>query len=129
MHRSEETKDKMIKETEVLEIFQREFPEMNCELEMIPKPNKIYKTIACFVDFTSQLILKGKINSVRHSFKLAEKMLDNGNSTVKNAIENVYVYSLGTVIDLPISSANKLKKIFNGSLKKEYYRQISASGV
>jgi hypothetical protein len=56
-------------------------------------------------------------------------MLDDGNNTVKNAIENVYVYSLGIVIDLSVPTTNKLKKIFNGSLKKEYYRQVSASGV
>jgi hypothetical protein len=42
---------------------------------------------------------------------------------------NVYVYSLGIVIDLSVPTANKLKKIFNGSLKKEYYRQVSAIGV
>jgi hypothetical protein len=114
---------------QVREILQREFPEINSELEKLTNPNNIYKTIDCFVDFTRNLINAGKLRSVKGCFKLAERMLDDGNNTVKNAIENVYVYSLGIVIDLSVPTANKLKKIFNGSLKKEYYRQVSASGV
>jgi hypothetical protein len=119
----------MITEIQVRKILQREFPEMNCGGETLSNPNNVYKTIACFVDFTRQLIDKGNINSVKRCLKLAERMLDDGNNTVKNAIENVYVYSLGIVIDLSVPTTNKLKKIFNGSLKKEYYRQVSASGV
>jgi hypothetical protein len=119
----------MITEIQVKEILKREFPEKDCELEKFHTPDNIYKTIECFVDFTRQLINKEKLSSVRHCFRLAERMLNDGNSSVKNAIENVYVYSLGTVLDLSLSTTEKLKKIFNGSLKKEYYRQISASGV
>ena len=119
----------MIEEKEVREILQREFHEINCEFGKLSNPNDIYRTIACFVDFTKKLINKGKLSAVKSCFKLAEKMLDDGNSAVKNAIENVYVYSLGTMIDLSESTAKKLKKYLNGSLKKEYYNQISASGV
>ena len=119
----------MIKEIQVREILLKEFPEMNNNLGMRPNPDNIYATVGCFVDFTRKLIKKGNIKSVKHCFSVAETMLDDGNNIVKNAIENVYVYSLGSVVDLSSSTANYLKKLFNGSLKKGYYRQIFASGV
>ena len=119
----------MIEEIQVREILFKEFPEMNINLGMLSNPNNIYTTIGCFVDFTRNLMNIGNIKSLKHCLNVAERMLDDGNNIVKNAIENVYVYSLGSVVDLSASTANCLKKLFNGSLKKEYYRQIFARGV
>ena len=118
----------MITENEVPDILGEELPEINSELEKLPNLNNIYKAIECFVDFTKELISKGNIKEIKHCFNVAEKMLENGNSTVKNAIENVYVYSLGTVVALSTLKTNQLKEIFNGSLRKEYNRQVCASG-
>jgi len=119
----------MIIEKQVSEILQKEIPEINSELKKLSNPNNIYKTIECFVDFTKQLIWDGNIKAVKCCFKLAEKMLEEGNNTVRNAIENVYVYSLGAVVDLSASTANQLKDGFNGSLRKEYIKQVCASGI
>jgi hypothetical protein len=118
----------MIIEKEVSEILQRELPEINTELEKLQNGADIYKTMECFVDFTKQLINKGMYIAVKDCFRLAERMLADGNNTVKNAIENVYVYSLGIVLELSASTSNTLNEIFNGSLRKEYNRQVCASG-
>ena len=119
----------MITEHQVSDILGEELPEINNELEKLPNSNNIYKTIECFVDFTKQLISEGNFKEVKHCFNVAEKMLKNGNNTVINAIENVYVYSLGTVVALSTLKTDQLKEIFNGSLRKEYNKQVCASGI
>jgi hypothetical protein len=119
----------MITENQVSDILGEEWPEINNELEKLSNSNNIYKTMECFVDFTKLLICKGNLREVKHCFSVAEKMLENGNNTVKNAIENVYVYSLGTVVALSTLKTNHLKEIFNGSLRKEYNKQVCASGI
>ncbi len=121
-------KIKMITENQISDILGEELPEINNQLEKLPNSNNVYKTMECFVDFTKLLISKGNLKEVKHCFNLAEKMLADGNSTVKNAIENVYVYSLGTVVALSTLKTNHLKEIFNGSLRKEYNKQVCASG-
>ena len=118
----------MITENQVSDILGEELPEINNELVKLPNSNNIYKTMECFVDFTKLLISKGNFKEVKHCFNVAEKMLENGNNTVINAIENVYVYSLGTVVALSTLKTSQLKDIFNGSLKKEYNKQVYASG-
>ncbi len=122
-------KRKMITENEVPDILGEELPEINCELEKLPNANNVYKTMECFVGFTKQLISKGKLKEVKHCFIIAERMLNEGNNTVKNAIENVYVYSMGTVVALSTLTTNQLKEIFNGSLRKEYNKQVCTSGI
>lgn len=119
----------MITENQVSDILGEELPEINNELEKLSNSNNIYKTMECFVDFTKLLICKGNLKEVKHCFNVAEKMLENGNNTVKNAIENVYVYSLGTVVALSTLTTNQLKEIFTGSLRKEYNKQVCASGI
>lgn len=118
----------MIIEKEVSEILQRELPEINIELEKLYEGATIYKTMECFVEYTKRLITQGMFNKVKDCFRLAERMLAEGNYTVKNAIENVYVYSLGIVLELSASTSNTLKESFNGTLRREYYRQVCASG-
>src|ERR1035437_1334293 len=119
----------MITENQVSDMLGEELPEINNELEKLSNSNNIYKTIECFVDFTKTLIYKGNLKEVKHCFNVAEKMLENGNNTVKNAIENVYVYSLGTVVALSTLKTNHLKEIFNGSLREEYNKQVCSSGI
>ena len=119
----------IITENEVPEILSNELPEINMELEKLISLNNVYKTMECFAGFTKQLIYMGNLKEVKHCFDIAEKMLDEGNNLVKNAIENVFVYSIGTVVALSGLKTKRLKRIFNGSLRKEYNRQVSTNGI
>ncbi len=85
--------------------------------------------VDCFASHTRQLITKENFAAVKHCFNLAEKMLQEGNAAVKNAIENVYIHSIGIAIGLSASTAKQLKAILNDSLKKEYYKQVHAGGI
>jgi hypothetical protein len=118
-----------INETEIVEVLGNELPELNPALERTENINKIYKVMQCFANFTKHHISKGDFKEVKHCFNVAETMLKNGNSTVKNAIENGYLYSLSSVLDLTTPLAQKIKGLLTDSLKKEYNRQVCTSGI
>ncbi len=119
----------MITENEVSDILGEELPDINNELEKLSNSGNMYKAMQCFADFTIQLIRKGNLAEVKHCFNIAERLLNEGNNHVKNAVENVYVYAMGTVIEFSATTTNRLQVIFNGSLKKEYIRQVLARGI
>ncbi|MBN8694917.1 MAG: hypothetical protein J0L87_00175 [Bacteroidetes bacterium] len=119
----------LINETEAVDLLGNEFPTINNDLEKTANATNIYKAMQCFSDFTKQLINKGNFKEVRHCFKVAENMLENGNSTVKNAIENSYLYSIYTLLDLASPVSQKVKSLLTYSLKKEYNKQVCSSGI
>jgi len=119
----------MIHESEVLDLLGNKVPDINPELEKLPNAGNVYKTIQCFADFTKQLIGLGNLEAVRHCINLAEEMLEEGNSTVKNAIENVYLHSLSPILDLGDALGFSIQKMLKGSMRKEYRRQVSKGGI
>lgn len=119
----------MITENEIPAILSVELPEINNELKKLQSKNNIYKTMQCFVDFTKELAYTGNLAEVKHCFTLAERMLKDGNKTVRNAIENVYVFSVSSILHGSTSMSNEVNALFNGSLRKEYIHQIEASGI
>jgi len=122
-------KHTMIKETEVVEVLGNELPDMNAVLEKTEDVNNIYKAMQCFASFTKSLVNKGDFREVKHCFNVAENLLKHGNSTVINAIGNVYVYSLSSILDLTNPLSLKVKSLLTDSLRKEYRRQVGASGL
>jgi hypothetical protein len=120
---------KMINEIEMQEIISNEFPEIKNELKLNSSHN-IYITIQHFIDFTKDLAKSGDIIEVKNCFRIAEKILSDGSYEVRNAFENIYVYSIGTfifsieaIITLTPVISIHLKEIFNGSLRKTQYKQ------
>ena len=118
-----------IDEQEVLDLLGNEFPSLNAELERIPNGTDIYKAIQCFADLTKTLVNKENFAEVKHCFRIAEKMLKEGNGIVKNAIENCYVFSVTSMLDFAGVTGDKAKKLLTSLLRKEYFRQVCAQGV
>lgn len=116
-------------EHEVLDLLGNEFPNLNAELERVPNGTNIYKAVQCFADFTKNLVYKENFRELKHCFRVAEKMLKEGNNIVKNAIENCYVFSVTGMLDFAGVAGSKAKGLLTNLLKKEYIRQISATGV
>lgn len=116
-------------ENEILDLLGNELPELNPALERTEDVNNIYKVMQCFANFTKHLVSNGDFKEVKHCFNVAETLLKNGNSTVKNAIENGYLYSLSSILDLTTPVSKTVKEILPDLLKKEYNRQVCSSGI
>lgn len=116
-----------MKEAEACTLLLNEFPTIATELKQ-QAGNDIYKSIRCLADLTGKLARLSDLREVKHCFDIAEKMLAEGNSIVRNAIENTYIYSLTPLLDLsPLK--DKLKALLNAPLRCEYYRQVMSSGI
>lgn len=118
-----------INENEIPEILGQEFPLINERLERAASLSNIYQSIQCFADFTKQLIRNGNMKEVKHCFKIADKLLLQGNTTVRNAIENCYVYSMATVLDSTTPLSKIIRELLPASLFKEYRHQVNAGGI
>jgi hypothetical protein len=79
-----------------------------------------------FAEITKSLIRKGNIRRVKKCLSVAEQLLINGNAETRNAISNIYVFSVSTFMEVHNCS---IANLFPKSLRKEYIMQVNASGV
>jgi hypothetical protein len=86
----------------------------------------IYKQAERFAEITKTAIISGNINRAKKCLALAERLFATGSYDTKNAISNVYVYSVSTFMELRNCSISNL---FPKSLKEEYLKQINATAV
>ena len=86
----------------------------------------IYNQAERFAEITKSAILTGNIVRAKKCLALAEQLLITGSSETKNAITNVYVFSVSTFMEMRHCSISNL---FPQSLKAEYIKQINTSGV
>ncbi len=100
---------------------------INQIFKMKPKPApNIYKQAQRFADVTNALLLRGNINRASRCFLKAEEIFNLGTSEIKNAISNVYVYSVSSYLEI---NKYSIKDMFPQSLQKEYFKQINSTGI
>jgi hypothetical protein len=86
----------------------------------------IYKQAERFAEITKTAIITGNIIRAKKCLTLAEKLFETGSQETRNAISNVYVFSVSTFMELHHCTISNL---FPKALKAEYIRQINTSGV
>jgi len=114
-----------ISENEVLSFLSIELPQLDIEVISLSDRVTVYSIISCFADFTKYMIHIDNLKQVKHCFNVAEKLWMSENNSIKNAIENGYLFSLSSILDLN----NKIKELLNAPLKNEYNRQVLGSGI
>lgn len=114
----------MIKEKTFYATLILEVPEMITELNKTGDTNCAYKLAAFFAAFTKRMIRNQDHEKVKECFKLAELALKKGDYTIRNAIENVYLFSISHAIDMNSNMYTQLEPL----LKEAYQKQIKASG-
>jgi hypothetical protein len=86
----------------------------------------IYKQAERFAEITKSAIISGNIVRAKKCLLLAERLFTTGSYETKNAISNVYVFSVSSFMELHHCTISNL---FPQSLKAEYLKQINTSGV
>jgi hypothetical protein len=79
-----------------------------------------------FAEITKAFIRQGHIARAKKCLDIAELLFATGSNETKNAIGNIYVYSVSTFMELRNCTVAKL---FPPQLKQEYISQVNASGV
>lgn len=114
----------MIKETQVKEILGKNLPEMNLSSEHL---KSLYKTIDCFSAYTKELIRQGNLPLVKNCFTTAEYLLEEGTANVKSAIENLYVFSVTSFLDITGAVSKQVKELLPAHIHAEYKKQVGHS--
>lgn len=99
-------------------------------IEMKTEQSKnLYTLMQRFADLTKKLIIQGNINKVERCLRIANSLLTSGNIIIVNAVANVYVYSLSTVLDRRDENCMKVMAVLPFALRKEYEHQVNSLGV
>ncbi len=90
------------------------------------KITSIYKKAERFAAVTKSAITSGNIKRAEKCLLFAEQLFISGSNETKNAISNVYVFSVSSFMELYHFS---ISQIFPPSLKNEYLKQAYAPGI
>jgi hypothetical protein len=88
----------------------------------------VFKSAKEVAQATCSCIVMGNYNRAKRYFAWAEKILREGTSLEKNAIANVFVYSISTTIDRLGQERSKVQELLPPLLQREYCAQVNAPG-
>ncbi len=111
-----------ISENEISDILGDGLPEINRELEKIAGAHHIGKTMLCFARYTLKCMETGNLNMLNACFNIAETLLSKGNQAVKTAVENVYVFSVSSVLEMASPWQTQIKYIIPTTLKNTFQK-------
>ena len=90
---------------------------------MKSKSNSVYNQMQRMADLTVQMVLTGKMTRAKRFLDTAEKLFLSGNYQTRNAVSNIFVYKLSSVLELHHCN---LRALLPGNLHREYVKQINA---
>lgn len=82
-----------------------------------------------FADITIVFLLEGNQKRAARCLRIADKLFTSGNIIIKNAVANVFVYSLSRVLDRRDEVSKMAFEILPLSLRREYDFQVNSLGV
>jgi hypothetical protein len=90
------------------------------------KKRSIYLQMQAFASLTKEFMIQGNMERVKKCIQVVEELYTNGNHEVKNAISNVYLYSVTAFLEM---HRYNIKKMLPVTLQQEYYKQINTADL
>jgi len=119
----------MINQYELPVYLVNELPEIEDDLKETSKTLNVFKTVQCLVHYTKESIKAHDMNAVKRIMNAVEGIYMKGNNAVKNAFENVFVYSFTSMICMcDREEKNHLQAIMPLHLYSAYILQVYRSG-
>ena len=85
--------------------------------------NSIYNHMQRMAELTIAMVLAGKLQRAKKFIESAEKLFLSGNYQSRNAVSNVYLYDVTTILEL---HHYNVQTLLPNILQKEYVKQINA---
>ncbi|PQJ12622.1 hypothetical protein CJD36_002450 [Flavipsychrobacter stenotrophus] len=117
----------MINQLEIPMFIEEALPEMPREL-LTSKQNTAYDLLGSLTTFTCKNINDHNYRSVKRAFQIADKLYAKGNGVVKNAVENVFVYSFTRMFNTYPNEKKELLAILPITLYTIYMAQVCHKG-
>ena len=91
-----------------------------------PDKRNVYLKMQSFATTTKNLLVQGNIQRANTCLQIIDRLFAKGNNELKNAISNVYLYSLTSFLEM---YRYDIKSLLPLSLQGEYYKQINTSSL
>jgi hypothetical protein len=118
----------MINQLEVPMYVEEALPEMAHGLLIVNRKNTPYDVMNSLTEFTNKNIKEHNYRTVKRCFTVADRLYCKGNSAVKNAVENVFVFSFTSMLSANAGDKKKLLAIIPITLYSLYMGQLYRSG-
>lgn len=89
--------------------------------------NTIEANVLRLSEITKDCLRQKRMSRVTKCLVVAENLLTTGNSNVKNAVSNIFLFSVSTFIE--INHQFKVAQLLPEQLYNEYKKQINTSGI
>lgn len=118
----------MITQYEVPVCLITELPEIAKDLKNIKPTINVFKCLECLANFTRNKVVKHDFISVKKCFSTIDTIYNQGNNSVKSAIENVYVFSLSFImLGCQREERRQIQSLMPLTLHTAYVNQILKS--
>lgn len=116
----------MIAQDEITVYIKKEIPELSdiCQQEHC---KNVYDVARQMIKYVNNQFLNKNVVAAKKCLHLAEDLYNSGNKTVRNAIENVFIYSFSHSFFHEGDKKKQLLAILPGSLYTIYKSQVLAS--
>ena len=113
----------MITQLELPEYIEHEMPELGgiCKKE---QALNAYDIVRHMLKYTKSQVIKHNLNAAKKCMALAEQLYHKGNNAIKNAIENVYVYSFSHAFFHDENERKQIIDIVPPFLYRLYQQQV-----
>ena len=113
----------MINQLEVPMYLEEALPEISEELKH-DKIDNPYKTMNMLIAFLCKNIKEHNYPAIKRCFKVADKLYNKGNDAVKNAVQNVFVFSFTNVFQSYPAEKKQLLALLPVTLYSLYITQL-----
>jgi hypothetical protein len=123
---------KMMNQYEVPSYLQDGLPEMKEVLVKEGVSSNLfdpYKSVQCLTDFTLKNAHEHNIKMLKRCFTAAERLYTKGNEMIKNAVNNVFIYSFSELLANCTSRQERIKiqSVMPSYLYSAYVQQVLKS--
>jgi hypothetical protein len=118
----------MINQLEIPMYLEDALPEICADLKA-RKKDSAYNLMNILSAFTNKNIESRNYNVVKRCFLVADKLYSRGDTKVKNAVENVFVYAFSRLLCLNKNEKCVILGLIPGSLYTLYVHQVLKTGI
>ena len=88
----------MMNQFEVPAFIAGKMPQIQKDLRTAGKEASMYQSLGALTDYTKRMAIEHNFKMVEKCMALVEKIYDTGNMLVKNAVENVFIFSFSSIM-------------------------------
>ena len=85
---------------EVQTLIAGKLPQLKNDLTLSGPRANIYQSIQVLADYTKRMAIEHEFKMVESCMSLVQKIYEKGNTLVKNAVENVFIFSFSSIMTI-----------------------------